>query len=587
MVPAHASSMTAHEMAEVFHRIALLLELKGENPFKIRAYKTGAEAVENFSGDIVALAAANELAGIKGIGDALRDKLHEMATTGRLEFYEKLKSEFPETIFGLFDISGLGPKKIALLYKELKVAGVADLKRVCENGEAAKLSGFGEKTVVKLLESIAFHEQHASEFRLGDVAPVSEMVLHFLREHPNVGRVEVCGSYRRGKETVHDLDFLASSKNPQAVIDAFVELPVFVQTLAKGSTKASVRTKDGLQCDLRVVSTAEFPFALNYFTGSKEHNVAMRQLCLQRGWSLNEYAITASEGSETPPPIHEERDIYRALDMEYVEPELRENTGELEAAARNKLPRLVELSNLRGTFHNHTTASDGNATLAQMAAAAQDLGLQYLGIADHSKSSFQANGLHEDRLRKQIAEIHAMNADFDGFKLFAGSEVDILKDGSLDFDDDLLAELDYVVASVHNVMNLPEAEMTKRIIRAIENPHVTMLGHLTGRLLLQRPSYAVNVPAIIDAAAATGTIIELNASPWRLDMDWRWWKLAKEKGVRTSINPDAHSTQGLQDLYFGVRSARKGWLERDDVINTLPLAEVEKLLASKRTKMLG
>ena len=578
--------MTAQDMADVFHRIALLLELKGENPFKIRAYKTGAETVEGFAGDIVALAAANELEGIKGIGEALRDKLHEMATTGKLEFYEKLKAEFPESIFGLFDISGLGPKKIALLYKELKVAGVADLKRACESGEAGKLSGFGDKTVAKLLESIAFHEQHASEFRLGDVAPVVEQVLAALRENKQVGRVEVCGSYRRGKETVHDLDFLVSSKHPQTVIDAFVELPLFVHTIAKGSTKASTRTKDGLQCDLRVVSNEEFPFALTYFTGSKEHNVALRQRCLARGWSLNEYAITTSEGAEPPPPVHDERELYRALGMEFIEPELRENTGELDAALHNTLPRLVELSNLRGTFHNHTTASDGNATLAQMAEAAQELGLQYLGIADHSKSSFQANGLDAFRLRRQIAEIRAMNEDFDGFKLFAGNEVDILKDGSLDFDDDLLAELDYVVASVHSVMNLPEAEMTKRIIKAIENPYVTMLGHATGRLLLQRPSYAVNIPAIIDAAAATGTIIELNASPWRLDMDWRWWKLAKAKGVRTSINPDAHSVHGLQDLFFGIRSARKGWLERGDVVNTLPLGEIEKLLEAKRERLL-
>ncbi|MBL9144221.1 MAG: DNA polymerase/3'-5' exonuclease PolX [Verrucomicrobiaceae bacterium] len=571
--------MTAQDMAETFRRIALLLELKGENPFKTRAYNTGADVVESFPGDIVERAKANDLKGIKGLGDALQDKLHEMATTGRLEFYEKLKAEFPEGIFGLFDISGLGPKKIAALHKELGVASVADLKRVCESGEAGKLSGFGAKTVEKLLESIAFHEAHASEFRAGDVAVIVEQVLEALRDHPNVGRAEVCGSYRRGKEVVHDLDFLCASKEPQSVIEAFVALPMFVQTLSQGGTKASVRTKDGLQCDLRVVSNAEYPFALVYFTGSKEHNVALRQRCLDRGWSLNEYAIT---GENPPTNIHDERDIHRALGLEFIEPELRENHGEIEAAEHNKLPRLVELANLRGTFHNHTTASDGAATLAQMAEAAQDLGLQYLGIADHSKSSFQANGLHEDRLRKQIAEIKAMNADFDGFRLFAGSEVDILKDGSLDFDDDLLAELDYVVASVHNVMNLPEAEMTARIIKAIENPHVTMLGHATGRLLCQRPSYAVNIPAIIDAAAATGTIIELNASPWRLDLDWRWWKLAKEKGVKTSINPDAHSVRGLQDLYFGIRSARKGWLTREDVINTLPLGEIEKVLQRKR-----
>ena len=572
--------MTSEDMAETFRRIALLLELKGENPFKTRAYNTGADVVESFPGDIVALAKANELKGIKGLGDALQDKLHEMATTGKLEFFEKLKAEFPAGIFGLFNISGLGPKKIAALHKELGVASVADLKRVCESGEASKLSGFAAKTVEKLLESIAFHEAHASEFRAGDVAVIVAHVLETLRDHQKVSRADVCGSYRRGKEVVHDLDFLCSSKEPQTVIDAFVALPMFVQTLAHGGTKASVRTKDGLQCDLRVVSNSEYPFALAYFTGSKEHNVAIRQRCIDRGWSLNEYGIT---GENPPSGIHDERDIYQALGLEYIEPELRENQGEIKAAEQNKLPHLVELANLRGTFHNHTTASDGAATLAEMAAAAQELGLQYLGIADHSKSSFQANGLDAARLRKQIAEIRAMNADFDGFKLFAGSEVDILKDGSLDFDDDLLAELDYVVASVHNVMNLPEAEMTARIIKAISNPHVTMLGHVTGRLLCQRPSYAVNIPAIIDAAAETGTIIELNASPWRLDMDWRWWKLAKEKGVKTSINPDAHSTRGLQDLFFGIRSARKGWLTRQDVINTTPLSEIEALLGHKRS----
>lgn len=573
------AGMTADDMAAVLNRIALLLELKGENPFKIRAYKTGAEVVESFPGDIAARAAAGDLAGIKGLGDALQDKLKELATTGKLEFYEKLKAEFPESIFGLFEIQGLGPKKIAALYKDLGVASVEALKAACENGTAGKLSGFGDKTVVKLLESIAFREAHASEFRAGDVALVVEQVLEALREHPQVSRVEVCGSYRRGKEVVHDLDFLCASKQPALVIDAFVAMPMFVQTLAHGGTKASVRTKDGLQCDLRAVSGAEFPFALNYFTGSKEHNVALRQRCIDRGWSLNEYAIT---GAEAPQDIHEERDIYRSLGLEFIEPELRENQGEIQAAEDNTLPRLIEVANLRGTFHNHTTASDGNATLAEMAAAAQELGLQYLGIADHSKSSFQANGLSEERLRRQLEEIRELNSNFDGFRLYAGSEVDILKDGSLDFHDELLAELDYVVASVHNVMNLPEAEMTKRLIKAVENPYVTMLGHVTGRLLCQRPSYAVNIPAVIEACADTGTIIELNASPWRLDMDWRWWKLAKEKGVKCSINPDAHSTRGLQDLYFGIRSARKGWLCREDVINTFSLHDIDSILKRKR-----
>ncbi|MBB5037374.1 DNA polymerase/3'-5' exonuclease PolX [Prosthecobacter dejongeii] len=574
--------MTRETAAQILERVALLLELKGENPFKIRAYKTGAEVVESYPDDIMQLAMDGKLSGVKGIGEALRDKLHEMATTGKLEFFDKLRAEFPEGLLELFEVQGLGPKKIAALYSQLGVGSIADLKVACEDGTAAKISGFGEKTVVKILESIAFRDAHASEFRVDQVYAVAQTMLEALRDHPAVSRAEVCGSFRRGKETLHDLDFLCATKKPEEVIADFVRLPMVEKVIAQGGTKASVYTAGGLQCDLRAVSSAEYPFALNYFTGSKEHNVVMRQRALDKGWSLNEYGFTIVEGKEAPPipeEIYNEAEIYRALGLDFIEPELRENSGEFEAAEHGQLPRLIELENLRGVFHNHTTASDGTASLREMAEAARDLGMQYLGIADHSKSSFQANGLNEARLRAQIAEIHALNEEFEGhFRLFSGTEVDILKDGSLDFSDELLSELDYCVASVHNVFNLPEAEMTKRIIRAIENPNVTMLGHVTGRLLLQRPSYAVNIPAIIDAAAATGTIIELNASAWRLDMDWRWWRLAKEKGVKCSINPDAHSTRGLQDVLFGVRAARKGWLTRKDVINCLPLGEVEQAL---------
>lgn len=581
--------MTREEAATIFERIALLLELKGENSFKVRAYRTGAEIVESYSGDIMKLAGENQLAGIKGLGEALRDKLHEMATTGRLEFYEKLKAEFPDTLFELFSVQGLGPKKVAALHAELGVSSIDDLKRACESGEAAKLAGFGGKTVEKILESIAFREQHAAEFRLDLVQPLVLEILEALRQHPNVSHAEVCGSFRRGKETVHDLDFLVATRKPEMVIEAFVQLPLVVDVIAKGPTKASVHVTHGVQCDLRAVSSKEFPFALVYFTGSKEHNVAIRQRALARGWSLNEYAFTP-EGEDAPviPPIHDEAELYRALDLDFIDPELRENTGEIDAAEHGGLPRLIQLENLRGVFHNHTTASDGGATLREMAEAAHDLGLQYLGIADHSKSSFQANGLDEKRLLAQIQEIKALNVEMaeEGFRIFAGSEVDILKDGSLDFSDEIMSQLDYVVASVHNVFNLPEAEMTKRIIRAIENPHVTMLGHLTGRLLLQRPAYNVNVAAVIDAAAETGTIIELNASAWRLDMDWRWWKLAKAKGVKCSINPDAHSTHGLQAVIHGIKAARKGWLTRQDVINCLPLGEVEEVLWAKREKKL-
>ena len=567
-------------LVDVLEKIALLLELKGENAFKIRAYRQGAEAVSAYQGDIVARATANDLAGIPGLGDALRQKLHELASTGQLGFYEKLRAEFPATIFELFELSGLGPKKIAVLHSQLGVSSIAELKTACEKGVVADLPGFGAKTTAKILEAIAFREQHSGSFRASEVAAAAEEIGAFLKGHPAVSRAEVAGSYRRGKEVVHDLDFVAATTTPAELTADFVTQPFVTSVIAQGPTKSSIRLANGVQCDLRAVSGAEYPFALNYFTGSKEHNVAMRARALKKGWSLNEYRL-----ENCPAIIRDEAVLYRALGLDLVEPELREDRGEIEAAEAGNLPRLIELANLRGTFHNHTTASDGTASLEDMAEAARELGLQYLGIADHSKSAIQANGLSAERLKAQQERIAELNRSYGGkFRLFAGSEVDILKDGALDFPDDVIASLDYVVASVHQVFTLPEAEMTKRIIRAIEHPMVTMLGHLTGRLLLRRDPYAVDIPAILEACAATGTIVELNAHPARLDMDWRWWRLAKEKGVRCSINPDAHSTDGLQHLFFGIRSARKGWLTRADVINCLPLGEIEDILTAKRRR---
>ena len=576
--------MTREILAETLEEIALLLELKGENPFKIRAYRTGAETVMQFPGDIVAKARENDLKGIKGIGDALQQKLHELASTGSLKFHENLRAEFPPGLFELFHIQGLGPKKIKALYDALGVDSVERLRIVCESGEVASLAGFEKKTAEKLLEAIAFRESNADRFRLGDVVAPVEEILASLKEHPDCLRAEVAGSYRRAKETVHDVDFLVATGAPESVIEHFVSHDRVDRVIAKGGTKASVYLANGLQCDLRAVSNAEFACALAYFTGSKEHNVAMRGLALAQGYTLNEYRLAVREGGESPeaPVFESEAQLHHFLGLDYIAPELRENTGEVEAAAEGDLPRLIEVENLRGTFHNHTTASDGKNTLREMADAAIELGLQYLGIADHSKSSFQANGLDEKRLRDQIESIKVLNREYHergtNFRVFAGSEVDILKDGSLDFDDELLGELDYVVASVHNAMTLSEAEMTKRLIRAVMHPSVTMLGHLTGRLLLEREPYAVDVPAVIEACAETGTIIELNCNPWRLDMDWRWWKYAVERGVKCSINPDAHRIDHLNFLWFGVRLARKGWLTRNDVINTLDLAGVENFL---------
>lgn len=575
------ATVTRELLVSTLEEIALLLELKGENPFKTRAYRNGAEIAQNFDGDIVELAAANKLEGIKGIGAALQQKLHELASTGKLEYFENLRSEFPSTLFELFELQGLGPKKIKALYDKLGISSVAQLKETCKGEEISNLSGFGAKTVEKILDAIENREKFADRFRLGDIAPLAETLLKRLREHPKVSRSAIAGSYRRSKETLHDLDFLVATKEPTELTKFFTAFTEVHQVIVQGDTKASVRLENGLQCDLRAVSNEQFPFALQYFTGSKEHNIALRSLALKKGLSLNEYDLT---GKGEIPEVEEEADIYDALGLDWVTPELRENRGEIEAASAKELPDLVKLSHLRGTFHNHTVASDGKNTLSEMATAAQDHGLQYLGIADHSKSSFQANGLNEERLAQQIEEIKKLNNNFEDFALLSGSEVDILKDGSLDFDNNLLSNLDYCVASIHNVFNLPEKEMTARLIRAMENEHVTMLGHVTGRLLLKRDPYAVNMEKIIDCAAETKTVIELNCNPWRLDMDWRWWHRARDKNVLTSINPDAHATEQLQFLAYGARLARKGWLRREDVLNCHSLAEIRTWLELPKSK---
>jgi DNA polymerase (family 10) len=571
-------------MAEILERIALLLELKGENPFKVRAYRQGAETVLAMEGDVVELAKNDGLKGIKGIGDALRDKLGELAKTGSLGFFENLKKEFPETVFALFEIQGLGPKKIKAMYDALGVDSLEKLKAACEEGKVAALPGFGAKTQAKILEGMAANEKFADRFRLGSVTALVEGMLETLRLHPEVSRVAVAGSYRRAKETVGDLDFLVATKEGALVCEDFTTLPQVESVIACGDTKASVRLHNGMHCDLRAVKNSEFPFALQYFTGSKEHNVALRSLALKKGWSLNEYGLNPLNPEETPPRVEEEKDIYRLLGLQYIEPELRENRGEIEAAAENKLPRLVELMNLRGTFHNHTTASDGKDTLEAMVEEAMELGLQYLGISDHSKSSWYAGGLDEERLLKQVEEIRELERTLGGFRIFAGSEVDILMDGSLDFSDEILARLDFSVASVHNFGNLDEDTMTRRICRAMENELITMLGHATGRLLLKRDGYAVDHARIIDCAAATRTVIELNCSVMRLDMDWRWWKRARDKGVLCSINPDAHSRDQLHHLGTGVRVARKGWLRREDVLNTRSASEIEVFLKTPKGK---
>jgi DNA polymerase (family 10) len=585
--------MTKGEIAVVLEEIATLLELKGENPFKIRAYANAARSLETFGGNLSDLQDEEALEKIPGIGKAIAAKIKELAATGSLKYLEELRADFPAAILELFSIPGLGAKKIKALYEKLHISSIAQLQKACESGRVAELPGFGETTQEKICHAIADRAKHFGSFQFGQIAGDAESLRNDLAAHPDALHACVAGSYRRRREIVRDLDLVVATKKPAAVMKFFLEHPLVESVIAQGPTKSSVRLRSQIQCDLRVVSAAEYAFALNYFTGSKEHNIELRNRALKRGWTLNEYRLAPAPAPPAArkrrsttriPRVRDETELYRAFDLDFIPPELRENRGEFEAAANHSLPRLIEKENLRGTFHCHTTASDGHNTLEEMAQGAQALGLEYLGIAEHSRSSIQAHGLDAAKLRAQVAAIRKLNKKFEGFQLFAGVECDILRDGKLDFDDDLLSELDYAVASIHSVFNLSEAEMTRRIIRAISNPFVTILAHPTGRLLLQREPYVVNLPAIIEAAAETGTWIEINAAPKRLDLDWRWWPLAKKKGVKCVINPDAHRAERLQDLWFGIGVARKGWLTKEDVMNCLPLGKIEKALKQKRER---
>ncbi len=668
--------MNKSEIAAVLTEIGLLLELKGENPFKTRAYQSGARIVESIGeGELKERIAAGTLQEVKGIGEALAQKITELHTTGRLEFFEKLKASVPPGLVEILAIPGIGPKKVRALQEKLGVDSVAKLRAACDENRVAGLEGFGEKTQEKILAGIRNREAYNKRHLWIEAKDASDLILAGLRQLPGVQRVEACGSLRRRLETVGDIDFLVATTEPAPIVEWFVTRPGIKEVTARGETKASVRLASGLQADLRLVPPEQFVFTLHHLTGSKDHNVQMRHRALQRGLSMSEWGLfpadqkhgptAAAKAAEKPETgnlkpenktrkkaeseapgsapqvsgfrsqvsIKSEEELFRALGLEFIPPELREGQGEIEAAevsadeekpetgnlkpegsdpsdstaltsstqvsgfrfqvseSRSQvsgqpgrgLPRLLEEGDIRGVFHNHTTASDGHNTLEEMVAAAQALGLDYLGIADHSKSSVQARGLTEERLTAQIAEIGKLNAS-KTFKchVFTGTECDILPDGKLDFDAGLLAQLDYTVVSIHSSFRQERDVMTRRIIRAIEQPHVTMLGHLTGRLLLEREGYELDVDKVIDAAIANHVAIELNANPWRLDMDWRHWKKAAEKGLLTSINPDAHRTSQLEFYKLGVGIARKGWLMKAHVLTAKPLAEMKNWLAARR-----
>ena len=578
--------MDKKEVAAIFEEIALLLELKGDNPFRIRAYRNAARTVLSFEEDIKKIVEEKRLTEFEGIGDDLAEKITKLVKTGHLPFYEKLKSSVPSGMVAMMQVHGLGGKKIRALYEKLKIKSIDELKAACEQGKLSKLRGFGLKTQKNILDAIEHRETYQKRHLWWEAIQIAAPIIEQLSKLKEVKRIELAGSLRRKLETIGDLDILVASSFPKPVMDWFTSQPFVARTLNKGKTKASIKLQGGMQADLRIVPENQFEFALAYFTGSKEHNIKLRERSVRRGWTLNEYGLEAKKtGTKSPFSSTKkkvsEKDIYQALGLSFIPPELREDRGEIEAAEKGKLPLLVEENQIRGTFHNHTTASDGRNSLKEMVAAAQKLGWEYIGIADHSKSSFQAHGQSEEQLLKQVEEVRKLNKSgkFKPF-VFAGVESDILTDGKLDFPDRILKMLDYVVISIHSSLQQDEKTMTKRLIRAIEHPHTTMIGHLTGRLLLRREGYKLNVPKVIDACIANKKIMELNANPMRLDMDWRWWHYAANKGLMCCINTDAHSIDHLQFFRAGVNAARKGWLEKKDILNTRSLAQVRKILAS-------
>ena len=577
--------MDKKDIVEVLERIGTMMEIKGENPFKVRAYFSGARTLQTMEEDLGTVIGEERLGDVPGIGKALTEKIETLFATGELEFYDKLLASVPPGLLDLLDIPGLGGKKIKALYEQLDVDSIESLTEACNEGKVSELKGFGEKTQEKILSGIKNREIYAARHLWWKARKVADRILPGLEDLPQVERVEAAGSLRRGMETVGDLDFLVASSDPGPVMDWFTSMEGIAEVTAHGDTKSSVRFEDGMQADLRVVPSEQFFFALHHFTGSKDHNVRMRQKALSLGLSLSEWGLRPEEEKDSsrkagPVEAHSEEDIFKALGLQYVPPALREGMGEVEAAERNELPALLEYSDLKGCFHNHTTASDGRNTLEEMTAEADARGWEYLGIADHSKASFQANGLDEERLAKQVEAIRDLN-ESGKFRchVFAGSEVDVLSGGKLDFEDSVLDSLDYVVASVHNGLTQDEETMTARIITALEHPKVTMFGHLSARLLLRREPSQMNVSKIIDAAIANGKILELNANPMRLDMDWRHWRRAAEKGLLCCINPDAHAIDHFDYQLAGVNAARKGWLTTNNILNSRTLSEVKKYLS--------
>ena len=570
--------MQKKPVSDILENIAMLLEIKGENPFKSRAYYNAAKALSGIT-NLEELVKEKRLREIKGIGEALSQKIEEYSKTGTMAYYEELTRAVPESLLELMQIPNLGPKKIKVLYDELEITNIGELEYACKENRLIHLTGFGEKTQEKVLKGIEFFKRHKGEFLFGDVYQEAERIRQRLSTIVDPIWAEVCGSIRRRKEVVRDMDILVAAENHEKITSFFVSMPEVDQVLVTGETKTSVRMKSGIEADLRVVTRQEFPYALVYFTGSKEHNVRLRGIAKKKGWKLNEYGIFDGDNLVT---CKSEEEIYRALGLPYIPPELREDSGEIEAAEQDKLPSLVQHEDIRGIFHVHTDFSDGVDSLERMVEAAQKFGFSYIGVSDHSKTAYYAGGLKHDAILRQWEMIDTLNKKNSTFRIFKGIESDILSDGSLDYDDSILEGFDFVIASVHSGFTMKKDDMEERILKAMKNPYTTILGHPTGRLLLSRDGYQVDMMRIIDCAAQNHVILELNASPYRLDIDWRYLKYAKDKGVMISINPDAHAVAGLEEVFFGVNIARKGWQESKDILNTRDVNDIKEIFTKIR-----
>ena len=578
--------MKQHEIAGLFAQMADLLEYRGDNPFRIRAYRRAAQNLESFSGDLQRLADAGRLKELSGIGAELADKIAEYLATGTIGAIERLKASIPRGVLELLEVPGLGPKTAKLLTERLRISSVEQLERAARSHRLQRLPGFQAKKEENLLKGVAVLKKGRERMHLGVALPLARELLARLQRVPGVTAVSTAGSLRRMKETIGDLDLLVASRAPERVRDAFCRSPFSARVLAAGPTKSSILTPDGLQVDLRVVAPDGFGAALQYFTGSKEHNVRLRELAIRRGLKVNEYGVFRTKTNRRIAG-REEDSVYRALGLAWIPPELREDGGEIDAAKTGRLPTLVEPRDIRGDFHIHTTWSDGSDSLETVAKAGERLGYQYLAICDHSPSLKVAHGMTVQRLRRQMTQIRALNARAARFRLLMGAEVDILADGRMDYPDKVLAELDFVVGAIHSGFRQSEAVLTRRLIAAMRNPYVTLIAHPTGRLMGQREPYPLDLDAVCAAANDTGTALEINAYPKRLDLSDAAARRAGDAGVMLAISTDTHSIDQLDHMAIGLGVARRAWLSPRQLLNCLSRSRLLAWIARKRRRLAG